>query len=153
MKGQEGDIPNFWYHMRGAVVYEENKQHIDVERSMAIKIHADGAPTTKVDGMLTISWSSLHGQGTTKETKNVFTTIPKSWGVVLREVFWRFAWAVNALIAGIHPLLDWQDKPAVDAGRQLAGGWRLAPIFCVSDWEFYSTICGFPTGRDRVTVA
>ena len=124
-------------------------QHIDTERSIAIKIHADAAPTTKVDSMLTIAWSSLHGSGSTKETRNVYTTIPKSWGIELREVFRRFAWAMNALVDGIMPKLDWLGKPADGAGRRLAEGWRLAPIFCVSDWEFYSTNCGFPTGRDH----
>ena len=153
LQGPDGDVPNLWYNMKGAVVYEASKQHIDVERSLAIKIHADAAPTTKVDGMLTISWSSLHGRGTTKETKNVYATIPKSWNVELRDVFKRFAWAMNALIDGTYPSLDWQGKPAADAGRQLADGWRLAPFFCVSDWEFYSNVCGFPTGRGRVEMA
>ena len=121
--------------MRGYVVFEENRQYIDVDKSLATKIHADAAPTTKVDGMLTVAWTSLHGKGTTKETRNIFTTIPKSWGITFRDVVTRLAWAFNALIDGIYPSRDWRDKPvdAGQAGRVLAGGWRLAPLFCVSD--------------------
>ena len=147
VRGEDGDIPDFWYNMKGVTVYEKNKEHIDETVSVAVKIHAGGAPTTKVDGLLTISWSSLHGKGTTKEKKHVFATIPRSWEVCVGAVMCRFAWAMNALIDGFLPKQDWQNKPMVGAGRRLAGGWRLAPIFCVSDWEFYSSYCGFPTGQ------
>ena len=149
LRGEDGDIPNFWYNMTGATVYEKNKEHIDEMASMAIKIHADSAPTTKVDGMLTISWSSLHGKGTTKEKKIVFAIIPQSWKACIGQVFCRFAWAMNALCDGFLPQLDWKNRQIAGAGRRLAGGFRLAPIFCVSDWEFYSNYCGFPTGQSQ----
>ena len=77
LEGPDGDVQNFWYRMRGHILYEANTKHIDRDVSIIVKIHADAAPTTKVDGMLTISWSSLHGSGTTREKKHVFTTIPK----------------------------------------------------------------------------
>ena len=147
MRGVDGDIADFWYNMQGTTVYEKNKRHIDESKSMAVKIHADGAPTTKVDGLLTISWSTLHGAGATKEKKQVFATVPQSWKVNFDHLICRFVWAMNALIDGFLPREDWAGKPMTDAGRQLAGGWRLAPIFCVSDWEFYSNYCGFPTGQ------
>jgi hypothetical protein len=75
--GEPGDIPNFWYNLRrrGVSIYERNKHLIDVERTVALKLHADGAPTTKADGLMTVSWSSLHGKGATKETRQVFAVI------------------------------------------------------------------------------
>eukprot|EP00959_Pyramimonas_sp_CCMP1952_P135888 2842960-Pyramimonas_sp.AAC.1 len=91
----------------------------------------------------------MHGSGATKETRYVFTTVPKSWmhsKAVLDVVFTRLAWAFNALCDGKLPMTDWQGA-SMAGGRTLAQGWRLAVIFCGGDWEFYSSHCGFPTGQ------
>eukprot|EP00959_Pyramimonas_sp_CCMP1952_P130442 2727533-Pyramimonas_sp.AAC.1 len=99
--------------------------------------------------MLTIAWSTLHGTGTTKQTRNVFTSIPKSWicDGVLEAVFTRLAWSFNALTEGVLPHCDWKGAPTNGGGRELANGWRIAVIFCGADWEFYSSVCKFPTGQ------
>jgi hypothetical protein len=147
--GEPGNVEHFWHNMRHHVLYLENKDLIDVKRSFAVKIHGDAAPTTKVDGLMTISWSSCHGQGSTRETRNVFAVLPKSLtgDKTLDALLSRFVYAMNALIVGVLPMIGWEGRPNHDGGRQLAGGWRLAPIFAVTDWDFLSTVCGFPTGQ------
>jgi hypothetical protein len=149
VRGEPGTIASFWRNLRGHVIYEKGKDRIDPEKSIAVKIHADGAPTTKVDGLMTISWSSLHGRGTTKRTRHVFAVLPKSWcgSDTMDRLLSRLAYAMNALTVGVLPLLDWEGRHNAGAGRQLADGWRLAPIFTGADWEFYSSVCHFPTGQ------
>ena len=98
---------------------------------------------------MTISWSSVHGRGSTRETRNVFACLPKSWTgtQTLDALLSRFVHAMNALVDGVLPMVGWDGLPNPDGGRQLASGWRLAPILAVADWDFLSTVCGFPTGQ------
>ena len=66
--------------MRDHVVYQNIKDVVDVSKTVALAIHGDGAPTTKIDGLFTISWASVHAvaSGSVKETRNVFATVRKS---------------------------------------------------------------------------
>eukprot|EP00959_Pyramimonas_sp_CCMP1952_P027940 586336-Pyramimonas_sp.AAC.1 len=50
IRGDELDAPHFWYCMRDHPCYKRNEHLIDRSRSLAIKIHGDGAPTDKADG-------------------------------------------------------------------------------------------------------
>jgi hypothetical protein len=147
--GEPGNIQFVWHNLRNHVLYVKNKEFIDPERSILVKTHADAAPTTKVDGLMTISWSSCHGRGSTRETRHVFAVLPKKWTgkQTLDALISRYAWAMNALVDGVLPRLGWEGRPNEGAGRQLAHGWRLAPILTVTDWDFLSSVCGFPTGQ------
>ena len=147
--GEPGNIPLVWLHLKHHVLYVKNKDFIDPDKSILVKTHADAAPTTKVDGLMTISWSSCHGRGSTRETRNVFAVLPKKWTgtQTLDALLSRYAWAMNALVDGVLPMVSWEGRPNEDGGRQLARGWRLAPILAVTDWDFLSSVCGFPTGQ------
>ena len=147
--GPEGDVADFWYHMRGHVLYSKNADRIDPVKSLACGMHGDGAPTTKVDGLFTISWNSLHGEGSTQETRQVFTVMKKSemCGDALKLLWDRIAWAFNALSVGTMPAKDWQGKCCKEAGRPLAAGWKIAMIHIRGDWEFFSQVMGFPTAQ------
>ena len=98
---------------------------------------------------MTISWSSVHGRGSTREARNVFACLPKSWTgtQTLDALLSRLVHAMNALVDGVLPMVGWDGLPNPDGGRQLASGWRLAPILAVADWDFLSSVCGFPTGQ------
>jgi hypothetical protein len=145
--GSQRDVDEFWQQLQGHVIYEKNIERIDVHKSIPCTLHGDGAPTTKVDGLFSISWSSLLGTGTTIETRHVFTVLQKSMmsNDTLHAVFRRLAWAFNALAVGRMPQRDWTGNRLSDAGRVLGGGWRLAMIGLRGDWEFFSQACGFPT--------
>ena len=77
MRGEDLNVEDLWYSLSGTKVFTANKMHINVTRSLAITLHGDGAPTTKADGLFTISWSSLHASGSTRHTKNIFTVVRK----------------------------------------------------------------------------
>eukprot|EP00959_Pyramimonas_sp_CCMP1952_P127176 2660233-Pyramimonas_sp.AAC.1 len=96
--------------------------------------------------MFTLSWTSLHGRGSTIQTRQIFTVVPKSWqgATTLPKVIRRLAWAMNALIVGKMPDVDFLGAPHPQAGRALASGWTIIPIFVGGDWEFYQNVCHLP---------
>ena len=147
LRGVDGDIATFWRNMRGHTIYRKNASIINTTKSMAGSIHGDGAATTNVDGLFTVSWSTFHGSGSTKDTRQVFTVLKKAaMGKESLEVIWkRLAWSFNALAEGRIPLLNWEGKPCPDAGRLIGKGWKLAVIAIRGDWEFYTQACHFPT--------
>ena len=115
MRGEDLNVEDLWYGLSGTKVFSANKMHINVNRSLAITLHGDGAPTTKADGLFTISWSSLHATGSTRHTKNIFTVVrKKDMGPgTLDALFNRLAWALNACCDGVMPERDWQGKSSV----------------------------------------
>eukprot|EP00959_Pyramimonas_sp_CCMP1952_P250445 5234536-Pyramimonas_sp.AAC.1 len=147
LRGVRGDIEAFWRQMRRETVFTKNADVINTKRTMAASTHGDGAATTNVDGLFTVSWSTFHGSGSTKETRQVFTVLKKAdMGSESLEVIWkRFAWAFNALAKGRMPDCDWEGKRCPDAGRVLANGWKLALIAVRGDWEFFTQACNFPS--------
>ena len=147
LRGDDLNVEDLWYGLRRTKVFTANRQYIDTSRSLAITLHGDGAPTTKADGLFTISWSSLHASGSTRETKNVFTVLRKKdiGPGTLDAIFERLAWGLNACCDGVMPDQDWQGKPCPDRGRIIADGWRLVTVMLRGDWEFYVQACDFPT--------
>ena len=147
IKGADGEIGKFWNGLRGHVVFEQSKECIDIGRSVPVGIHGDGAPTTKVDGLFSISWNSILGKGSTEMTRQVFSVVKKSeLGNGTLDCLWkRLAWAFNALIDGVLPKRDWAGNKLSEGGRRLANGWKLAPIHLRGDWEFFTQACGFPS--------
>jgi len=149
--GHDGDVAEFWTHMRDHVIATSNRDRINEKKSIPCSIHGDGAPTNKVEGLFAISWSSMLGRGVTKDTRHVFSVVPKSLiGQETMDVlFKRFAWSFNALAAGRMPRKDWKGNRLEDGGRALAGGWRLAMIGLRGDWEFFCQVCGFPSSTSK----
>jgi hypothetical protein len=146
--GTCSEIKKFWDGMGNHIIYETSKTLIDVENTSPCYLHADGAPTTKHDGLFTISYGSVVAKGSTKFSRNVFTVVKKS-GLVdgtLEGLFTYFAWACNALTLGVLPALDWCGKVRADAGRIIGDGVKkLAVIFLKGDWEFFVQVMKFPT--------
>jgi len=147
IRGSPGEVSEFWNNLEGNVIRTHNEERLDLERSIPCSIHGDGAPTTKTEGLFTISWSSMLGKGTTKDTRHVFTVIQKSdiGPNTLDVLFQRLAWSFNALAAGCMPQRDWKGLRTTDQpGRLLAQGWRPIAICLRGDWEFFVQVCGFP---------
>ena len=142
IRGGDGAIEAFWQHLKDNVIFTSIRDHIDTEHSVPVSIHGDAAPTTKVDGLYTISWSSPLGKGSTKETRYIYSVICQKdiADGTLEALFERLAWAFNALVAGRLPRRDWLGKKMEGAGRRLANGWKLAPIMLRGDWGF-SRVC------------
>ena len=116
--------------MKGNEVYKVIQPKPDRD-TLGFGIHGDAAPTHKTDGLFTISWNSVHGTGSTMETRYIYAVVKKSDltdGTL--EVYWeRLAWAMNALADGKIPPMDWKGKkhpqPVVEAGRHDTGSGRL----------------------------
>ena len=53
IKGDDGEVERFWRSMRGKAVYEKIKTEIDTKRTLAGKMHGDGAPTTRAFSLRT----------------------------------------------------------------------------------------------------
>ena len=148
VKGNDCEIKEFWLNIRNTPMYKHNRAVIDINKTIAVKLHGDKAPTTKVDGCMTLSWSTMHGTGNTRDTRMVFAIVPGTWlcDESYTALFDRLAWAFNALTDGILPGKCWLGRDITDgtAGRELCSGWKVAAIFVGSDWEFYQNVCGFP---------
>lgn len=148
VRGSPGEVEEFWNNLAGNVVRTANEDRLDLQRSIPCSIHGDGAPTTKVESLFTISWSSFLGRGSTKETRHVFTVIQKSdiGPNTLDVLFQRLAWSFNALAAGSMPQRDWKGLRSNEQhGRALANGWRPIVVCLRGDWEFFCQVCRFPT--------
>ena len=122
------------------VIWTSNVDRQDRESVIPCTIHGDGAPTNKVESLFTISWSSLLGEGPTKDTRRVFTVVQKSdmGAATLDTLFRRLAWSFNALALGRVPRKDWNGQRTSDANRILAKGWRLAAIGLRGDFFFFA---------------
>ena len=138
--------------MRGTPVYEHNKSVIDHEKSVALGLHGDGAPTHKCDGLFTIAWNSLTGKGPTRRTRYVYAVIKKSDiedGTLAR--LWDYlAWSLNALAEGIFPLRDHNGQRHPRAGELItSAGWKGILIQLRGDWEFYCQTLDFESAGDE----
>jgi hypothetical protein len=118
-----------------------------MDRTVAGGIHGDGAPTNKIDGLFTISWSSQTAVGPTIKTKLIFTVVRKSdmEDGTLEKLFDYLAWAMNALLENRYPARDWLGNPHPKAGQTInEDGYNLACNQLRGDWEFYTQVLNFP---------
>ena len=61
------------------------------------------------------------------------------------DALWRvFAWSVNALLTGISPTHNREQRPLEGGEQYIAGGWRAALIQIRGGWEFYANVLGLP---------
>ena len=97
----------------------------DFDKIIYLGIHADGALITKHESLFTMSWNSIHGQGSTLSTRLVFTCIKKSMICegTLESLWTYFAWAMNTIQSGVTPSEDLRGVRLKGAGQELAKGW------------------------------
>ena len=95
---------------------------------------------------MTIAWNGTTGKGSTSQTRNIYTVVPKSMcsdGTLL--ACWDYlAWAFNALLAGRIPERDHRGIRHPKAGKRIAGGWTFAVVQVRGDWEWYASDLGLP---------
>ena len=88
------------------------------------------------------------GEGSTKDTRMVFTMIRKAdcLGIETYNALWEsFSWSFNALRAGKRPALDVSGRACVESpGLSLAGGFSGAMVLMRGDWQWYSEIMELP---------
>lgn len=149
LQGPPGASASFWNSLRGHPLFEKNP---DVStpagfvKTLALGLHGDAAPITKHESLLTIAWNSLHVEGTTMQTRFIFTCIRKSdiGPETLNAVWGYLAWAMNVLAAGLTPTSDFLNSPLQGGGKPLAGGWRASCVQIRGDWEFFAQALSLP---------
>eukprot|EP00959_Pyramimonas_sp_CCMP1952_P452710 9467039-Pyramimonas_sp.AAC.1 len=148
MAGPVGACRQFWESVQYTKYME---RHPDLAqdtwaRTIPIGIHGDGGASSKQENLLTLSWNSLLGAGSTLSKRFLFTVILKSHMVAdtLNTILRILAWSLNALLSGATPKQDAFGNNLIDAGVPLAGSWRGAACQIRGDWEFYCSTMGFP---------
>ena len=69
------------------------------------------------------------------------------------DALWKmFGWSLNALLTGITPEMNWEDRPCDGANEFIAEGWRGARIQVRGDWEFYANVLRFPNWATNVNM-
>lgn len=146
--GAPGDVEKYWSGLRavGNPVFTALSSNIDPKLDLALGLHGDGAPTHKTEGLFTINWNSLHGEGSTEHTRHVCAVLKKSdvSDGSLAAVWDRLAWSMNCLAAGRIAERDWRGKRHPKAGRKLLSGRKAFLIQMRGDWEFYTQVLKFP---------
>jgi len=148
LRGREDAAGSFRQKMRHhpVVAKHPSLKPKDFAKSLALGIHADGAPMTKHESLFTISWNSLFAEGTTMDTRFIFTCIKKSdIGEGTLEALWSYlAWAFNTLASGETATADWQGRPIGCKKEPLAHGWKAFCVLLRGDWEFFANNIGLP---------
>ena len=139
--GEDGALSAYWEGMLHKPIYTDVKDHIDTNFSIPASFHGDGAPTTKVEGLVTISWGSTIVTGPTKHVRYVYTVVKKTdfSDGTLEALLDYFAWTGNVLSTGTWPCHDWKGRPHPKAGQPInTKGWRIAFMHAKGDWEFFA---------------
>ena len=87
-------------------------------KCIPIRLHSDGVVMSKHESLHVISWSSLFGTGQILEVQMMFTSIVKSACLkdehgmdTLKDIYRCLRWSLAACLAGLHPVLNWDDEP------------------------------------------
>ena len=153
--GDNSERMGLWAELRAHPIVDKhptlNKDSL--ENVVPIGIHGDAAAFSHQDGLFILTWNSLVGQGTSKESRFVMTLFKKSEllpdGSTLNAIFRVISWSLNAMLAGKTPEVDEQGCQLNGGGQVLAGRWSAATIQVRGDWQFYSQAFGFPTWRSN----
>ena len=135
--GPAGYRKAYWKGIQHTALFQRISHHICTAKHNALGFHGDGAPTSKTKNLFTIAFFSLHGVGTTRETRLVYTVADKNNLVdgALTALWQYFVWAMNTLLVGWADK-DWKDRPIqrrkVDIGDNL-----FACVQSRGDWDFY----------------
>lgn len=126
-----------------------------LSKVVPIGIHGDAAAFSHQDGLFILTWNSLVGQGTSKESRFVMTMFKKSDllqdGSTLNAIFRVISWSLNALLAGVTPEVDENGGKMQGGGKALAGQWSAATIQVRGDWQFFCQAFGFPSWRSSAS--
>ena len=149
----EGSDPagalRFWQNISESA-FVNNHLHLPVAHwgaTIPLGLHGDGGSFYKHESLFVFTWNSLLGTGNTQAKRFVLTVLRKSQMApgTLDAIFKVLAWSFNALLSGIAPAEDWEQRPLVDGGQWLAGRWRGALVQVRGDWEFHCQIFQLPT--------
>ena len=119
--------------------------------AIPLGLHGDAGAFSDNDSHYALSWNSLMGSGSTITKRIIFTVIKKNDMVVdtLDHIFKIFVWSCTAMLSGETPGCDWNGKPIVGGGLELAGGFCGVMCQIRGDWAFYKEALGSQNGTKR----
>ena len=147
MLGPEGGCSAFWTMMHDTpfvrehpVLAPDNKH-----KTIPLGFYGDGGAFSHQDSLLVFTYNSLLGTGRTMSKRYVITCVKKSDIIpgTLESIFKIIGWSFNVLVTGLWPEEDWMKRP-LDQHGYLANGLRGCLSQVRGDWEFYTSIFGFP---------
>ena len=74
IRGEDGATTEFWKSQSRDPDVRDHPGLDVPQKTIPLGIHGDGGSFSKADSLLTISWNSLLGVGTTNRTRYIFTT-------------------------------------------------------------------------------
>ena len=147
LQGPPGSIREYWDGVSDTDLHQPIAAYVDKDNTIPLGFHGDKAPTSKNDGLFTISWSSQTVIGETRATKLIFTVVKGTdlKDGTLARLFDYFAWAMNALMVGKIPEKDHRGRKLKNAGMPIkTKSINFACNQLRGDWEFYTSVLNFP---------
>ena len=133
-----------------------NKQYF-YTKAIPIGLHGDGAPVTRLLGLMSIVWFGMLGSGSTDDVLNLIScyfgelevgNFHDYEGETTKTTFWkRIIWSLKALRTGKFPHNDWEGKRIVGdsrCGKDLADGYFCQVMLLKGDMEFLVNHIGVP---------
>ena len=150
LQGPAGSAREYWDTIKtlGSKAFVNRHPYLsDLDHTFPIGLHGDAGPFTKHDSLMVISWNGILGRDCGRVKRIVFTFVRKRdyTRETLDRIWEIFAWSINRMAVGKHPVLDWDQKPIPGAIESpLAGPFRAVLLQVRGDWAFYVEIFSFP---------
>ena len=147
---------DFWEGMQDT---EFVKQHPHLPKrqwstTIPVGFHGDGGGFYKHESMFVFTWNSVVGAGQTRAKRFVITVLRKNQMLptTLDKLFEALAWSFNAMLGGISPDRDWEDRPIGGGGKFLAARYRAALVQVRGDWEFMASVFHLPKWNEATNM-
>ena len=123
------------------------------DQAVPIGLHGDAGAMSKNKSVFVLTWNSLAGQGSTKQTRYVMSLIRKDFllddGSTLDAIWEVLSWSLNSLASGKFPSenhvgAELDSQRASLKGLFLADGLRGVTLQMRGDWQWYCQCLGFP---------
>ena len=143
--GEDG-LHELWVQssrMSWAACHPGRRHFVDNPKTcIPLRLHGDSIPVTKSVGMLILNFCSCMVRHLPAfESRQLLCAVRASKLLNLDDVMDVLKWSFNALMTGIMPVNDHLGHPltgelAKDAGKAVAGPYKLLLCHVVGDWEF-----------------
>ena len=153
LRGPVGSAREYWEHLASSKFVQRHPLLADIDNTFPIGLHGDAGASTKHDSLMVISWNGLLGRDNGRVKSIVFAFVRKRdyTPQTLDRIWELFAWSVNRMAVGRHPVLDWDRNPIVGAIESpLAGPYSAVLSQIRGDWQFYVEIFAFPPWNGAV---
>ena len=149
VRGPVGAASRYWSNLESTkfVANHPALQGLDKSKLLPLGLHGDSGKFSHQEKLFVISWNSMLGEGTTKNTRYVITVIKNSMiGPGTLEALAKIiGWSFNVCLTGLTPGVDESGKSLPGGGSSyFAEGWRAVLRSIRGDGEFFNQVFGVP---------